>query len=302
MNIFKVLKNHRTISNSIRMPRRVNLLYLTAAALSSSTQAWVAPPLYSPHHPNHLLSTRSLTTSTTPFSLSNTAPRNIKRSTGSRLHYSSRNKKDEDQGILAKIGKTVKSFLPTKWFGSDEEKRELARREEMKQEMSSSIDQMFKDAPLGIRMMGKMISPLMSGVASSLAETMAEQRRTTESLMEDARGYLMGDPAVISLLGEPIRVGSPFSQSSSTTSINGKTQTRIELGMPVTGSRGSGVARLLATQEGISQLQVEAGGRAINVSLVKRGGGGWSGGSSKKGYSSSDDNIIEAEIIEKKSK
>jgi hypothetical protein len=150
-------------------------------------------------------------------------------------------------------------------------------------------------------MIGKMISPIMRKVASSLAETMAAQQRTTEALLDDARGYLMRDPDVTRLLGEPISVGTPFSQSSSTTSINGKTQSRVELGVPVSGSIDSGVARLFATQDGISQLQVEAGGRTINVSLSKQQ---WSSSSSRGSFSSrsdSDDNIIEAEIIDKKS-
>ena len=144
-----------------------------------------------------------------------------------------------------------------------------------------------------------MVSPLLSSMASSLADTMAEQQRTTEQLMDDARGYLMGDPAVATVLGEPISLGTPFSQSSATTSINGKTQTRVELGMPVFGSRGSGTVRLLATQDGISQLLLEAGGRSINVSLTRK---------SRSSFGSSgfkvngDDNIIEAEVIEKKAK
>lgn len=284
--------------------RRHNLLYLAAAAYSSGTvNAWILPgtttsatttpasrafhtrshfqpDLLSPQHPFHRKS--------------HYEDRPTRKSTTSRLYSSGK-----DEGFLAKVGKAVKSFLPQSIFGSDEEKQKLARKKEYRDQVSGGLDQIFKDAPLGIRMMGKMVSPLLSSMASSLADTMAEQQRTTEQLMDDARGYLMGDPAVAKILGEPISLGTPFSQSTATTSINGKSQTRVELGMPVFGSRSSGTVRLLATQDGISQLLLEAAGRSINVSL-SRTATSYSGSS---GYKvNGDDNIIEAEVIEKKAK
>ena len=72
--------------------------------------------------------------------------------------------------------------------------------------------------------------------------------------------------------------------------------------MQVSGSRSAGIARLLATQDGIAQLQVEADGRAITVNLSKSRFSSGSGGKSSYASSRDDDNIIEAEIIEKKTK
>jgi hypothetical protein len=278
------------------------MLYFTAAAaFSSMSQAWMIPPslqsqkaIQKTIHPAFPSPPVSNLDGSHFFSHK---PQNG----ATRRYFSSRRDDDEGKGLLSKIGKAVKSVLPTKLFGSDEEKRKLQRRKEVGDQVSGGLTEILKDAPLGVRMIGKMISPLMRKVASSLAETMAAQQRTTEALLDDARGYLMRDPDVTRLLGEPISVGTPFSQSSSTTSINGKTQSRVELGVPVSGSIDSGVARLFATQDGISQLQVEAGGRTINVSLSKQQ---WSSSSSRGSFSSrsdSDDNIIEAEIIDKKS-
>jgi carbon monoxide dehydrogenase subunit G len=204
--------------------------------------------------------------------------------------------KKDGEGFLAKIGKKI--------FGSKEEKAELARKKEAKNQVSGALDTMLKDAPLGVRMMGKMVAPIISSVASGLSDAMAEQQRTTEEVMEDARGYLMGDPAVSGLLGEPIQMGAPFSQSSSTSSINGQTTTRIQLALPVTGSRTSGTVQIMATQNGIAQMQVDAGGRRLDVNLTKSAGSGSStvfGGSSSSSsrFNKNDDNIIEAEIIDK---
>jgi hypothetical protein len=223
------------------------------------------------------------------------------------MHFS-RKSNEEKKGLLSKASDAVKSVLPTKWFGSKEEKQELQRRKDVRDEISGGLNEILKDAPLPVKMIGKMLKPLMSKVAATLAETVAEQQRTTEAMLEDARGYLMFDPAVTKLLGEPIRIGTPFAQSSSTTSINGKTQSRVELSLPVSGSRDSGVVRIVASQEGISQLQVEAGGRSVNVSLKKKGWSSSGSASSSSGSGSSyslprdDDNIIEAEIIDKKTK
>jgi hypothetical protein len=203
----------------------------------------------------------------------------------------------DDSTFLSKIGKTVKSVLPTKWFGSDEEKLKLQRRKEVKQQLSSTLNEVLKDAPLGFKMVAKMMAPLFSAAASTMAETMAQQQQTTAAVLEDAQIYLQSDPAVTTLLGDMIQVGAPFSQAVSSTIINGAEQSRVEMSLPISGQRGSGVARLLATQDGIAQLQVEAAGSLINVNLTKTG-------NSRLPYTSkgADDDIIEAEIVDKETK
>ena len=223
----------------------------------------------------------------------------------SSLNNNNNNNNKDDEGFLSKLGKAAQKFLPTSIFGSAEEKQALARKKEYRDQVSGGLDTLLKDAPLPLRMMGKMISPLLSNVASTLADTMAEQQRTMEGILEEARDYLLGDPAVCQWIGEPIQLGTPFSQSSSSSSINGLTQTRIELAMPIQGSKGVGTVRLLATQEGISQIQLDVGGRRLDVSLTAKGRSSSSSssiGSSSSSRVNGDDNIIEAEVIEKETK
>lgn len=202
------------------------------------------------------------------------------------------------------IGKTAKSFLPKKWFGSQEEKAQLARKKEVKDQVKGSMEELLKDAPLGVRMMGKMVAPLMGNLASTMAEGFAEQQRTTETLLEDAQRYIMNDPNVVNAMGTPIQLGMPFSQSSSMSSVNGQTQSRVELALNIAGSKRSGIARILATNDGIAQLIVESGGKVFNVSLQKSKLGGSSSAKRKfgSGGAAGDDNIIEAEIIDKDTK
>lgn len=221
----------------------------------------------------------------------------------SRLYSS---KKDDDNGFLAKVGNAVKSILPSSWFQSEEEKKAAIQRQRVRDEVSGGITELLKDAPLPIRMFGKMMSPLMSNVMSNLAETMAEQQETMDSIMSDARKFILNDDAVVKLLGEPISIAAPFSQSSSTTSINGQSQTRIELAFEVSGTRGSGVARLSATNAGVQQILLQAMGRTIPVNLSSRfsrssGPAKFSSGRGSR-IGEEDDNIIEAEIIEKDTK
>jgi hypothetical protein len=219
--------------------------------------------------------------------------------------FSSNKDNGGGDGILSKLGNVVKSVLPAKWFQSEKEKKAAIQRKIVKDEVKGSLAEMLKDAPLPVRMIGGMIAPLMSTVMSGLVESMAEQQATVESVLKDARSYLTADSGVASIIGEPIQLGEPFSQSASTTSINGQRTSRLELAFPVTGPLGSGVVRLSAANEKIEKLQLEANGRAIAVDLSSKGRGrgrrrsAFSGGGSS---SSSGDDIIEAEIIEKDTK
>jgi hypothetical protein len=235
------------------------------------------------------------------------------RTTATRLYFSSpiRRRNDDDDksggggggGFLDKVGKAVKSVLPKKWFGSEEEKAAIERKRRVKDEVQGSVDEMLRGAPLGVRMMGKVISPLMGSVASTLAEGVAEQQRATRDVLDDARRLVLSDVAVADALGTPVRIGEPFSRSSSTTTVNGETQSRIELAMNVAGTKRFGVARVSATEGGIDRLLVESGGKVINVKLSSSSSSyrGSSYGRSTGG-SRGDDNIIEAEIVDKETK
>jgi 5'-3' exonuclease len=327
-----LFKHAKITTTTMILPSKKKLFCLTAAAaFSSSAQAWVLPAATqaaasTSHRAGHLVVTAPTTTFlSTPSNHNNHyrvdtrlySSRNNKddptlfSKIGSKVKsvlrvdtrlYSSRNNKD-DPTLLSKIGRKVKSVLPTKWFGTKEEKKAQLVKKEATEQVTGAIQEMLKDAPSGIRMLGKMIAPLVGKMASTMAATMKDQQEKMQVIMEDTQRYLVNDDAVTSVLGTPIQIGAPTSQSSSTSSINGKTQSRIQLGMPVTGSIGSGVVRVMASQDGISQLQVEVGGQVINVNL--------SGSSSKRRSSNSGkfsssgsgrDNIIEAEIIDKEMK
>lgn len=225
-----------------------------------------------------------------------------------RLFSSFRNRNDDgndnkDEGFLEKLGKvaknTAKAILPSSWFQSEKEQKAAIERKRVKNQLSRDMNDMLKDAPLPVRALGNIVAPLIGNMMSGFAETMAEQQQVVNVLLEQAQISLENDDVVATVLGSgTVQVGSPFSQSSSTTSINGLTQTRVDLAFSVSASRGSGVARLTAANNEIQQLILQTSdGRTINVNISKGGRG--QRRNAKISSSSSSDDIIEAEIIEK---
>ena len=53
-----------------------------------------------------------------------------------------------------------------------------------------------------------------------MAETMAEQQQSVQDYLDQARLLLAQDDVIVQAFGDPLQVGNPFSQSSSTSSIN----------------------------------------------------------------------------------
>ena len=184
----------------------------------------------------------------------------------------------------------VKSIMP---FGgkSEEEKAAIQRKKEIK----GGIDTMLKDMPLPVRLMGKMVAPLLSRAA----EGIAEQTRQAADVLEDARLRLAGDEGVTRELGEPVQCAPPFSQSSSTMSVNGRASARVRAQFQVAGPRGGGIATVESVDGEITTLTLDAGGRRIDVGASSSGTSGNSG-RGRPGRGMKDDNIIEAEIIEKR--
>jgi Cytochrome oxidase complex assembly protein 1 len=233
---------------------------------------------------------------------------NAKQQSPFRLYHSSplrknnRNSNSDDDSFLDKVKSLAKSFLPTKWFQSKEEKEAEAERKKVKKAVKSEITQLFKDAPLPLRMLGGMVGPLLGGLASTLAEAAATQQELSEVVYQRAVVNIQADRAVSDAMGDPVIVGRPFSQSSSSSSINGATTTRVELAFEVSGSRRRGVGKVVSSGKGsdveLQMLEVQVNGKVIPVSTTRKS-------SAKSRYPSSaskDDNVIEAEIVRKDKK
>lgn len=209
--------------------------------------------------------------------------------------YSS-SKKNEN--FLKKIGTKLGIIKQSE----EEERKELAR-QQVKDNVSGGIKALLKDAPLPVKMFGSVLAPLLSKAASSMSESIAEQENAIERVLDDSRGYILGDDVALRALGgAPVQVGAPFSQSSSTMVVNGQKKVNIALSFPVEGSSRSGIAQAQATDRGINRLTLEVDGQQINVSLTKQSSPSRSASRIGKNHFDDDDDIIEAEVIEKVTK
>ena len=233
-------------SMTISRPQR-RMMYLAAAAAlgsSLSNSAFCFSPV-----PRHRLANGQLV-------LQSPLP------PSTRLYSTSK-----DEGFLTKIKDAAKSILPKKWFQSEEEKQTAIERKRIQQDVSGGIQRMLQDFPLPVRMLGSMVAPLIS----TLATEMSEQQKQVDQLLEDARFYLVRDPVACQELGEPITVQPPFLQSSSTITVNGQTTSQTQAAFNVMGSQATGVARLEASQGQISSLLLDVRGRRIRVDLSSSG-------------------------------
>lgn len=205
---------------------------------------------------------------------------------------------NDDWGTIKSAGKKiilkgvnkVKSLLGQ----SDDEQRAEMVKKERKDEIKGGINAMLKDLPLPIRMLGRMVTPLLARAADEIAE----QTRQIQDMLDEAQVRLANDSTVVENLGEPIQVGSPFSQSSSTMSINGKSTSKVMASFPVAGPWGNGIATMEASDGEIRSLSVNINGR--NIVVGSSSSRSVYGSSNKSSKTKLVDNIIEAEIIEKK--
>eukprot|EP00591_Stephanopyxis_turris_P010057 CAMPEP_0195508796 /NCGR_PEP_ID=MMETSP0794_2-20130614/1912_1 /TAXON_ID=515487 /ORGANISM="Stephanopyxis turris, Strain CCMP 815" /LENGTH=272 /DNA_ID=CAMNT_0040635855 /DNA_START=426 /DNA_END=1244 /DNA_ORIENTATION=- len=244
--------------------------------------------------------------------------------TNSRLYgsfYNNNNRRNDndDGGFLSNAFNKVKEVgskvLSTEWI--DPKKAEIERlkaeierlKKERNGEISGGINNMLNDAPLSVPMIGQLISPLFSG----LAESLGEQARQVEELLDDARMLIAADANACQVLGEPISIGAPMSQSSSSVSVNGRQKTSVQVSFNVGGSFQGGVATMTASGEGnkavIDWLSLNVAGRYYDIDVSGRTtqwGGASSYSSSGKsenlGRNSNIDknNVIDAEFVEKK--
>jgi hypothetical protein len=97
------------------------------------------------------------------------------------------------------------------------------------------VDKMLKDAPLPVRLFGG----LMKGIVGMASEAMKSAAGDIERIREEAKRVLVMDSDVLSELGRDLELDSPFSQSFSSASINGRTTKRISLQMPIRGKYNS---------------------------------------------------------------
>jgi len=228
----------------------------------------------------------------------------------SRLYFSKKinnNGSESDESMLNTAKSKIKSFLPS-FLRQDDKRTREAEIVKKRNDLSSGIDSLLKDAPLPVRLMGKMISPIIGQVAGTMVEAMEEQSRLVGDMMEDARNLIIQDDSVVRELGTQIEVGTPFNQSSSSMSVNGQTKSSVQAQFEVQGSTGRrGIATISQENGRIISLNLNINGRTISIDVNRRGGvvGGTSSssrqssGSVGKNRNFNEGDFIDVEFIDK---
>lgn len=113
----------------------------------------------------------------------------------------------------------------------------------------------------------KTVKEMMDGISNLIMDRSTnEEERITKVLLSDARRLLVAEPAVRNALGEKITLGKTYSRSYTSTMVNGMTRSRVQIAFPITGNNGiAGQGTLIANQDGITRLEVDVGGRVIDV-------------------------------------
>jgi hypothetical protein len=216
-------------------------------------------------------------------------------------------------GFWTKIKDKAKKYLP--FLRTEQEQNAAIEKQRVKSELKSSIQEIFRDTPLPIRAMGSLVASLLGSAVSDLAQAASQQSDLVDRYYGQAVAALTSNPAVQSALGSPVQVGPITSRSSSTTSINGRSLTRVQLGFAVSGSSrrglvGQAVLSVQTTNDDNNtdppstlQLQLNTG-QVLSVPMDGRRSSPvdkrFSSSTSKWSNSNDDDSVIEAEIIDKK--
>jgi len=155
--------------------------------------------------------------------------------------------------------------------------------------MDRMMDEMVTSFEMMDQMMGEMTSSFE--MMDRFSHEVGANIMNENLMLDDARDYILADPAVTNILGDGIQMGAPFARSSSSVIINGENRSRFQLDFPIRGSLGEGHGRVLADEEEITQLGVDVGDRIIEVSVGEQ-----------RSYNSREDggsDVIDADVVDK---
>ena len=238
------------------------------------------------------------------FSPLPSAPQQIStRQYGSMFDNKNTNKHEKNflEKAVDKIKETGSKYLPA-LFGppSPEQERKMAI-ERRRKEATEEISALFKDAPMGIRMLAKAISPLVSSMASAFEE----QSASVADVLLKAQDLADQDAALRARFGGSVVLGTPIGQSSSTSNINGRVTSQVQLQLPVSGPGGSGTASISAVNGDIQEFLVNLYGQYYYVNLDstkynRKDPEVLVSPTTRLGKNAKVSNVIDAEFVEKK--
>ncbi|KAI8469470.1 MAG: hypothetical protein J3K34DRAFT_393961 [Monoraphidium minutum] len=162
-------------------------------------------------------------------------------------------------------------------------------------------------SPFGDGLLGRAAGGLLAAAAAGVARQMERQAAAARGVYEDAAAAVRSSPEVAAALGGAVSVGPAASQSSASSSVNGRVTKRVAMVLPVSGAGGRvAQAHVVSSEAPGAPASTEItvvlpSGESIRVPLGGGGGGGGGsggGGGGRGGYQQQGGDVIDAEYTD----
>jgi len=182
------------------------------------------------------------------------------------------------KSVFNKLVSSVKKIA-----GQDEQSKLERQRRKEQEELSKPPD---LSGLFGGGLLGRAAGSMLGSAIKAVGDQMAEAGRQAEGIRQRATSAIEASSAVREHLGSGVQVGPPMSQSTMSSSINGRVSKTVSLIMPVVGSRGTAQAIVEATESGdsVSDMNIQVrmpSGAIVNVRDTGDGPGGPGGASGR---------------------
>lgn len=165
--------------------------------------------------------------------------------------------KDLVKKVGSSVSKAVEVIVP-----SQREEERPTRRESQR-----GREDVYRPEDLGFGgglvggLLGRAVGGMLRSAVGAMGEQLRQAAEQVADVQERAARVIENNGRVRSLLGSPVRVLPPVSQSSMTQSINGRTSRTITLLMPVVGPTGT------TAQAQVKYVEGDAATQELNVSV-----------------------------------
>jgi len=157
-----------------------------------------------------------------------------------------------DDSTTSSIITKVKNFF-------DPKKPPVTKQQQAQNELAHGLDQLTKDAPLPIKLMGKLMKPLLN---RTVADVTAQQEKIELILIRGAnlisKELNSSQSSTSTLIKTTLSTPHMSSSSSSSSTINGKSTTTLQISSYINnfGQANSGVAEISVSNEVIIRIKV----------------------------------------------
>jgi len=186
--------------------------------------------------------------------------RNTSRYTRQAIGVSNFWERQQSRPFLSVVKKAVASVLPKK-VSVALGLREATKLEIQQEQIKSTIEKVFKDAPLPLRLMSKLVAPMISKIGANLAS----QQEEITGVINEGKTLIIKDQTLYNILSSDssaITASPPIQQSSQSMNVNRESKSYTNIKFIINGDKSEGVVDLTSQNGNIQKLVVSFDGYA----------------------------------------